>query len=332
MRKLLLASVSALAVAAAGAASAADFGPPITKAPPAAFSWTGCYAGAQVGWGWGRSTFTDHSYSNVHYTNSLGGSGYLQYTKHAHNTGPGLIDTSNSRRSASVDQSGGLFGGQLGCDYQFTNNPTGPNFVIGVSGSAAGASINGTAADPNSRNLDLLFPGDGFIDLDKAASVGHSSGLLTADTDFLADISGRLGIAWGQTLFYGKGGVAWEHTRYIADTFGGGTVGTPNNGNNSFDYFGVAGANTSAFTASNTASGAVVGVGIEWAFLANWTVFAEYNHYFFGTKTLDFTATGTNYNIVTANSYRANYNALVDVGQSIDTVKVGVNYRFNFWR
>jgi outer membrane immunogenic protein len=55
MKKLLLASVAALTLAAvAGSASAADLGRPVYKAPAAVapmFSWTGFYVGVQGGWG-----------------------------------------------------------------------------------------------------------------------------------------------------------------------------------------------------------------------------------------------------------------------------------------
>ncbi len=311
-RGLLLASVSAVAIAAASVANAANFGPP-TKAPPMAapapaFSWTGCYAGAQVGWGWGHSTFTDHptTASSGYYGNVQGrllpsgtfrplGSGLI---------GPGTLPAS----SASVNQSGGLFGGQLGCDYQFGSVPGMPgdsHFVIGVSGSAAGAAINGTAVDPNSY---------GFTSNYKAVS-NNPTGVMTADTDFLADISGRLGVTWGQALFYAKGGVAWENSKFTADTWDGVSISRGYHVDIS-----------SAFSAANTVTGALVGAGIEWAFAPNWSAFAEYNHYFLPTRTLTFTAQGVD---ARAHSSEA-FQAAVDVAQSIDTVKVGVNYRFHY--
>ena len=59
MKKYLLASVAALGLVAAGAASAADL--PSRKGPvaapvymPPAFSWTGFYVGANAGYGWGN--------------------------------------------------------------------------------------------------------------------------------------------------------------------------------------------------------------------------------------------------------------------------------------
>src|ERR1700733_12295384 len=107
MRKLLLASASAVVIA--GAANAADMPMKAPAPPPAAFSWTGCYVGGHVGWGWGRSTFRDHSTENIVATNPSGTSV---------NISQGLIDSFSHQRTAGVDQSGGIFGGQLGCDYQ----------------------------------------------------------------------------------------------------------------------------------------------------------------------------------------------------------------------
>lgn len=318
LRNAFLASAATIAIAAAHAASAADFGPPMAdKAPPPpqVYSWSGCYAGAQVGWGWGQSKFTDHPthiypegttyYGNVQgriYQGSWGswralGSGLI---------GPGTLPAG----TASVDQSGGLFGGQLGCNYQFTSNPSGPNFVLGVSGSAAGAAINGTAVDPYSY---------GWTSNYKAVS-NNPTGLITANTDFLADISGRLGVTWQQLLFYGKGGVAWAHDQYTADTWSGVSFSPCGGPCYHVDI-------SSAFSASDTVTGAVVGGGIEWAFARNWSAFAEYNHYFFPTRTLTFTAQGVD----ARKDDPEQFKAFVNVAQSIDTVKVGVNYRFVGW-
>src|SRR6266536_4023645 len=101
MKRFLLASVATIALV--GAASAADIyrkAPPPAPPPPAApaFSWTGCYIGAQGGWGWGRKTFDD------------------TFTQRFNDTGAVAFAFTDS---ADVDTSGPVFGGQIGCDYQF---------------------------------------------------------------------------------------------------------------------------------------------------------------------------------------------------------------------
>src|SRR5439155_25533890 len=67
MKKLLLVSVAGVALVVAGAVNSADAADIYRKAPPPApapayvpppFSWTGCYVGAQLGWGWGRKNVT----------------------------------------------------------------------------------------------------------------------------------------------------------------------------------------------------------------------------------------------------------------------------------
>jgi outer membrane immunogenic protein len=81
---------AALAIAICAPAAAADL-PMVTKAPVAApvFSWTGCYIGANVGYGWGRARVST--------------------------TGGGFTGT------ASENLDGVVGGGQIGCNYQWTS-------------------------------------------------------------------------------------------------------------------------------------------------------------------------------------------------------------------
>ena len=101
MRNLLV-STAALALSATSV-SAADL-PVAVKAPVAAaqFTWTGCFAGGQIG----GAVNDDKS------TNNLG-------------------------NSITYQAAGLIAGGQIGCDYQFA-----PNWVIGGEGRAAWTSLN----------------------------------------------------------------------------------------------------------------------------------------------------------------------------------------------
>jgi outer membrane immunogenic protein len=245
VKKFLLASVAA--VVFAGSANAADMSLPF-KAPPVgypAFSWTGCYLGAQAGWGWSHTNLSDNS------------------------PGSATAILAPNGGTVGVSDSGGLFGGQVGCDYQFASN-----FVAGVQASGAGANMNNTVIEP--------FFGSNLF----------------AKTDSITDVTGRLGMTWGQALLYAKGGGAWVHNQY--------------------SVYGLT-------SASDTAMGWVAGAGIEWALGANWTAFVEYDHYDFGTKTVAFPAASFAF----VGSISA---GLVDIKQDIDAVKVGANYRFNFGR
>ncbi|RYE35240.1 MAG: porin family protein [Hyphomicrobiales bacterium] len=82
MKKYLLASVAALGLVAAGAASAADLpsrkGPiaaPVYMAP--AFSWTGFYVGGNAGYGWGN--VNANGFANVGDLDGFVGGGQVGY-------------------------------------------------------------------------------------------------------------------------------------------------------------------------------------------------------------------------------------------------------------
>lgn len=161
---LLLASVSPAALALVGAASAADLpvkAPRVVAAP--AYSWTGCYVGPHLGWGWGRQ-----DPSGTATTTLSSGS------------------TTSSSGAHGFESNGGLYGGQLGCNYQFASN-----WVTGIEGSFSGANIHGTWNDP------VL-------------------GAIGLETDWIASIVARLGFTASDNklLFYVKGGAAWDHNKW----------------------------------------------------------------------------------------------------------------------
>ena len=139
---------------------------PLYKAAPrSVYSWTGCYVGGHVGWGWGRTNLTDQSVLNL--------------------GGPPLSVTEFS----PIDNNGALFGGQLGCNYQFAGN-----WVAGIEGSLAATNFNGVGHE---STFEVAFGG-----------VGDDT--VKVKKDWLASVTGRLGVApWDpRTLFYVKGGAA----------------------------------------------------------------------------------------------------------------------------
>jgi len=106
MKKFLVAGIAAAAFCGAPAI-AADMptkGPVYKAAPAPVFSWTGCYIGGQVGYGWGSAR---ENFSNG-------------------------APTDNS------DPRGWLGGGHLGCNYQVNN------FVLGIEGDYEGADLHGS--------------------------------------------------------------------------------------------------------------------------------------------------------------------------------------------
>jgi len=101
MKRSLLATVSLVVLTAATAPS---------RAASPVFNWTGCYVGGHVGYGWGKTDFTDAQ------------SGFFVYPF----------------GSISTDPHGLLGGAQVGCNYQFA-----PMWVVGLTGTLSIADISG---------------------------------------------------------------------------------------------------------------------------------------------------------------------------------------------
>jgi outer membrane immunogenic protein len=125
----------------------------------------------------------------------------------------------------------------------------------------------------------------------------------------------RLGYVINSVLLYGTGGFAWGDIKNTLTatcvTAGGGIC--------------PGGASPSPLTGasvsnSRTETGWSAGAGLEWGFYPNWTVKFEYMHLQFDNVGRgDITAPG----VVTA--FRQ-----ADANLNVDTVKVGVNYMFNW--
>ena len=183
--------------------------------------------------------------------------------------------TLNPGDSVNVRSGGALVGGQLGCNYQFASN-----WVIGVEGQYSWADIKG-----NSNGPDIVF--------------GAKN--LSSKTDALASITGRIGYTFDRVMVYGKGGGAYAHDRY--NEHAPAVVFPP------FVVFAA-----DDFSTKIGRYGWTVGAGAEWAFADKWSAKIEYNHYDFGTKSLNLTDAAGGFQTT-------------NVTQRIDTVTVGINYR-----
>jgi outer membrane immunogenic protein len=129
---------------------------------------------------------------------------------------------------------------------------------------------------------------------------------INANVDSLFAAIGRVGYTpvngW---LFYFEGGAAWAQDRYsitATTTLTGVTAPTYTN-------------------ASETRIGGVVGAGVEWLFMPGWSTFIQYDHYFLGDRNLPFTCTGD----------CGATTQLVKISQDINTLRIGVNWRFSAW-
>ena len=140
--------------------------------------------------------------------------------------------TTNAGIVGSNNSSTFLGGGQAGYNYQFS-----PNWVLGIEGDISGLSRD---------NRSFLVGG---------------SGATARGSDYLADVTGRLGYTWGPGMLYAKGGVAFRD-------------------NVSFVPAGVAA--LTSVTGDDT--GYTVGGGFEYMFAPKWSAKIEYQYYDFGTS------------------------------------------------
>jgi outer membrane immunogenic protein len=170
-------------------------------------------------------------------------------------------------REGSHDATGGTVGGQIG--YRMQSG----QWVFGIEG-------QGNWADFSGDNVSAI-PGFGTRNRSRIDSFGL--------------ITGQVGYAWNNVLFYVKGGAAVVGDKY--------------------DVFDIP---TGALfsSARETRWGGTVGAGLEYGFAPNWSVGVEYNHIFLGDRTIDFTTPIGGF----AGSDR--------IRQDVDMGLVRVNYRW----
>jgi outer membrane immunogenic protein len=182
MRRSTIVAIAAVStIAVTQIASAADLPQSPRYAPlppPPVFSWTGCYIGGNIGYGWGRDTV---SIPDLGVTTGV----------------PALAGISLGPESG--DTSGVLGGGQVGCNYQFASN-----WVVGIEGDGEAAAIKGDVTESFSYTPLGLPP----------LTV---TGTAHAQTDWIASATGRLGWTWNRVMLYAKGGAAWAGDKYSAD-------------------------------------------------------------------------------------------------------------------
>ena len=122
MKKYLLASVAALGIVAAGAASAADL--PSRKGPVAApvyippvFTWTGFYVGGNAGYGWGNvnagTAFTGRTVS-IGDTDGFVGGGQVGYN---YQIGQFVVGAEADIQGADLSSGGNFFGASVKTEY-----------------------------------------------------------------------------------------------------------------------------------------------------------------------------------------------------------------------
>ncbi|HTL65939.1 MAG TPA: outer membrane beta-barrel protein [Pseudolabrys sp.] len=191
----------------------------------------------------------------------------------------GRFELDSSIGDLSRSRAGFAGGGQLGCDYQFA----GSGLVIGFR----------NMFDGTTNHIDRSFS---FVDA--TGGVGTATGEFR--NRWFDALTARIGYSWASPwLVYFQGGAVWS--RVTADL----TVATP---------LGV-----TAGSFSDTKTGWTIGLGGEYRFSPNWSVFLEGNYYDFGSHDrVLFTPATTSCAAGCAFSTHA----------KAATVLVGVNYRF----
>ena len=192
MKKLFLASAAALVTLnAGGSALAADMPVKARPAPPpAVYSWTGCYGGGFVGYGWGKSQHRS--------LDPRERPGFEQRPPPQEL----LVSESTFRPvsgdiTPSFDMSGALGGFNFGCQYQFGW------WLIGIEGDGAVTNKDGQAFD--------LLPGSFFQGKGDAVTPSPTRPFVSQTTErWIATARLRLGYAADKWLFFISGGGAWS--------------------------------------------------------------------------------------------------------------------------
>ena len=143
----------------------------------------------------------------------------------------------------------------------------------------------------------------GWSDLDGNAKCGASEAARESFTchthiNALGTFAGRAGLTFGNLLIFGKAGAAWANETHQAVE----GIPTP----------------TVAFTVNDTRWGWTLGAGLEYAFTAAWSGKVEYDYLNFADRTFAFAGSG----------FASGFVSNVGVSQSLNVVKLGMNYKF----
>ena len=294
-----LSSISVVAlIAMSTTAFAADLpsrrAPPVyVPPPPPAFTWSGFYAGVNVGGGFDSYSNYGLAGINAGAVNAIFGNGNR----------PGFIST---------DASGVVGGGQIGYNFQLNQGLIGNALsgfgstlspITGLFGlGASSGPVAGIEADADATGIRQTF-----------SSFGNNNNITTAQSrlNFLATVRGRVGYGFGNLLVFGTGGFAY-----------GGV-------NNNLALINGTGTTVGFGGVNRIQTGYTFGGGVEYAiptssFLNVFkssavTVKVEYLHYVLGDNVGSIVTTGG-----AANAYT------VRVQNNGNIVRAGLNYKFDF--
>ena len=210
----------------------------------------------------------------------------------------------------TVSGSDVIGGGQIGYNFQWGHFVFGPEIDLGYLG------LSGSKSAALTRSPGCLA--------NYGANVcGLNAGYQTSG-GFYGDITGRLGYAMDNVLFYAKGGVAFLDTDIKAN-YVGQNCSTAHNcwlhPNAPVNY------SNFNFGESDTLWGWTVGGGVEYALNQNWSIKVEYQHFDFGSTSFkydgDFSIPGT--------PWHSKLNGSAEFSPTVDSVMVGVNYHLDLF-
>ena len=284
MTKILLGGAT-LAVLGAVSAMAADV---TVRAPapagPTPYNFSGCYIGANGGYGLGTDV-TAVNPSNGAAVNTFSAA-------FASGTGAAI-------GSFSYNATGGLAGGQVGCNYQ-----PGRYWVIGAETDYDWAHVSGSqTVDTNVGTVNVSpFGTRTFPPWNNFAGQSLTS---------LGTARMRLGLTMAGA---GLNGYA---DRFLVYTTAGVAYG-----GSTYDYSAAIPAvgALQTISASDYRIGWTVGAGIEWAIWDNWIARAEYLHVDFGASSYYSVGSGPPANV--ASVFVASYNNRYEI------LRFGLNYKF----
>ena len=325
----ILSSVSALAADLPSIKSA-----PVAPAP----SWTGYYAGLNIGYNFGNNGPVNVAAINAPWIFGSGAS-----------LGAGAPIAPNTLNSSYIagysysgstinTQSGVIGGGQLGYNYQFD-----PKYVAGFEIDFQGAGINGGSTIQGGSYGVQPYQGPGNSNpVAGAITTAMGSSQIQSGVNWLGTARGRLGFLWSPALLlYGTGGFAYggayanvsqnanEYVLHQQNISVSPAVPTPpfvNPGQNL--WFG----NTNQ---SQVLVGWTAGAGAEWKFMTNWSVKAEALYWDLGRINVNTSTYGTTVYVPTNAPapwfWNNNFGwGKTSVQYSGIIARAGVNYHFNF--
>ncbi len=168
----------------------------------------------------------------------------------------------NFANTGNLRPAGVIGGAQIGANYEFVP------WVVGIEGSWTDSGIQGNT---------LIACSACSV---KATQMSIPNERFTSQAQWFAALTGRVGYAANNWLFYAKAGGAWIDDRYTEDLLGAGLESQQI----------PPGTTVATQVVTDTRTGFTVGAGIEFGLVENLSAKVEYDFYDFGSKNYNFNA------------------------------------------